>query len=141
MPFGLTNAPATFQSVMNKLFQPFLRDFVVVYLDDILIYSKSEDEHKRHVRVVLELLRQEKFYACKDKSSFAKTETKFLGHIVGADGIKVDPAKIGAVRDWPEPVDVHQVRSFFGLANYFRRFIQGFSTMAAPLTNLTRASV
>jgi hypothetical protein len=139
MPFGLTNAPATFQSVMNDVFRPHLRDFVVVYLDDILIYSKTEEEHQKHVQIVLDLLRKEKFYACLDKSTFAQQECKFLGRIISKDGVKVDPRKIEAVRDWPIPKDQHQVRSFLGLANYFRRFIQGFSTLAAPLSALTRA--
>jgi hypothetical protein len=139
MPFGLTNAPATFQSFMNDVFWAHLWDFVVVYLDDILIYSKTEEEHRKHVQIVLDLLRKEKFYACPDKSTFAQQECKFLGHIIGKDGVKVDPKKIEAVRDWPIPKNQHQVRSFLGLANYFRRFIQGFSTLAAPLSALTRA--
>jgi len=126
---------------MNYVFRLHLRDFVVVYLDDILIYSKTEEEHRRHVRIVLDILRKEKFFACVDKSTFAQQECKFLGHIIGKDGVKVDPRKIEAVENWPIPKDQHQVRSFLGLANYFRRFIQGFSTLAAPLSALTKASV
>lgn len=136
---GLTNAPATFQTVMNDVFKPYLRDFVVVYLDDILVYSKTEADHKRHLRLVLEKLREQRFYACLQKCEFAQPEIKFLGHIVGAEGVKVNPAKIAAVNDWPRPTNVHQVRSFLGLANYFRKFIQGYAKLAVPLTNLTKA--
>jgi hypothetical protein len=135
----LTNAPATFQTVMNGIFQPYLRDFVVVYLDDILVYSKTEADHQQHLRLVLEKLRERKFYACLQKCEFAKPEIKFLGHIVGAEGIKVNPAKIAAVNGRPQPTNVHQVRSFLGLANYFRRFIQGYAKLAAPLTDLIKA--
>jgi hypothetical protein len=137
---GLTNAPATFQSVMNSIFHPFLRRFVVVYLDDILFYSKSAEEHKVHVRQVLKLLRSNRFYVCKAKSSFASEETKFLGHIVSAKGIRPDPNKVAAVQEWPVPKNVHDIRSFLGLVNYFRKFIEHFNaSLAQPLTNLTRA--
>ena len=139
LTFGLTNAPATFQAVMNDIFRPYLDDFVVVYLDDILIYSKSAEEHERHLRLVLDVLRREKFYAALPKCDFAKQEIKFLGHIVGKDGIKVNPEKVAAVERWEPPRDVHQVRSFLGLANFFRRFIQGYSTLVAPLTDLTKS--
>jgi hypothetical protein len=137
---GLNNAPATFQTVMNNIFRPYLRDFVVVYLDYILVYSKTEQDHERHLRLVLQKLREERFFACRQKCEFAKPEIKFLDHIVGADGIKVNPAKIAAVNDWPEPVNVHQVRFFLGLANYFRKCIQGYAKLAAPLTDLTKAN-
>jgi hypothetical protein len=136
---GLTHAPATFQSVMNSIFHPFLRRFVVVYLDDIVIYSKSAEEHKVHVRQVLELLRSNPFHVCKAKSFFASEETKFLGHIVSAKGIRPDPKKVAAVQEWPVPKNVHNIRSFLGLVNYFRKFIEHFASLAQPLTNLTRA--
>src|SRR6476620_5016069 len=126
---------------MNSIFHPFLRRFVVVYLDDILIYSKSAEEHKVHVRQVLELLRSNRFYVCKSKSSFASEETKFLGHIVSAKGIRPDPKKVAAVQDWPVLQNVHDVRSFLGLVNYFRKFIEHFASLAEPLTNLTRSKV
>ena len=139
LTFGLTNAPATFQAVMNDMLKDFVNDkFVVVYLDDILIHSKSEEEHERHLRLVLQRLREHKFYANLKKCEFKKQEIAFLGHIVGVNGIKVDPKKVQAVADWDVPKDVHGVRSFLGLANYFRRFLQGFSKMVAPLTNLTK---
>jgi hypothetical protein len=138
---GLTNAPATFQSVINSVFHPFLRRFVVVHLDDILIYSKSAKEHKLHVKQILELLRSNRFYDCKAKSSFASEETKILGHIVSAKGIRPDPKKIAAVQEWPVLKNVHDVRSFLGLVNYFRKFIDHFASLAEPLTNLTRSKV
>ena len=127
LTFGLTNAPATFQSVMNDMLREFVNDFVVVYLDDILIYSKSAEEHERHLRKVLQKLREHKFYANLKKCEFMKQEIAFLGHIVGVNGIKVDPRKVQAVSEWEVPKDVHGVRSFLGLANYFRRFLhKGF---------------
>ena len=135
---GLTNAPATFQTVMNSIFAPYLRRFVVVYLDDILIFSKSEEEHEAHVRMVLDVLRREKFFVTKAKSRFAQTEIQYLGHIVSAQGIRPDPKKVSSVQSWPVPKNVHDVRSFLGMCNYFRKFIDHYSTKALPLTNLTR---
>src|SRR6476469_3057543 len=137
---GLTNAPATFQTAMNSIFHPFLRKFVVVYIDDILIFSRNEEEHKAHVRLVLDILKREKFYVCKSKSTFAKEEVKFLGHIVDAEGIRPDPKKVSAVQDWPVPRNVHEIKSFIGLACYFKKFISHYSEVAVPLTNLTRKS-
>ena len=138
---GLTNAPATFQTVMNSIFAPYLRQFVVVYLDDILIYSKTEAEHQAHLQLVLEILRREKFYAAKAKSRFCQTEIRYLGHIVSAKGIQPDPQKVEAVQNWKVPTNVHEVRSFLGLVNYFRKFIDHYSSIAIPLTNLTKKSV
>jgi hypothetical protein len=138
---GLTNAFATFQFVMNSVFHPFLRRFVVVYLDNILIYSKFAEEHKLHVRQVLELLRSNRFYVCRAKSSFASEETKFLTHIVSAKGIRPDSKKVAAVQDWPVLKNVHDVRSFLGLVNYVRKFIDHFASLVEPLTNPTRSKV
>lgn len=135
---GLVNAPATFQSLMNRIFEPFLNKFVVIYLDDILIYSKTPEEHLDHLRQVLETLRKEKLYAKLAKCDFNKVEVPFLGHIVGRHGIKVNPKKIQVVQEWPEPQDVTQMRQFLGLTNYFRKFIQGYSSIAAPLNDLTK---
>jgi hypothetical protein len=137
---GLTNAPATFQTVMNSIPHPYIRKFVVVYIDDILIFSKSEAEHQAHVRLVLEVLKREKFFVCKAKSSFAQSEIKYLGHIVDKQGIRPDPKKVEAVQTWPVPKNVHDVRSFLGLVNYFRKFIEYYSEIAVPLTNLTKKS-
>src|SRR3569833_1500206 len=138
---GLTNAPATFQTVMNSIFLPDLKKFVVVYLDDILIFSKSEEEHQAHVRLVLDVLRREQLYVTKAKSRFAQTEIQYLGHIVNAQGIRPDPKKVSTVQSWPVPKNVHDVRSFLGLCNYFRKFIDHYSSIAVPLTNLTKKSV
>ena len=138
---GLTNAPATFQTVMNSIFAPFIKKFVVVYLDDILIFSRTEAEHQAHVRLVLEVLQREKFFVSQSKSSFAQEEIQYLGHIVNSQGIRPDPKKVSAVQSWPVPKNVHDVRSFLGLVNYFRKFIDQYSSIAVPLTNLTKKTV
>ena len=138
LPMGLTNAPATFQALMNRLFAPYLNKFVCVYLDDILIYSRTPEEHLEHLRCVLAVLREQKLYAKLKKCDFNLNELKFLGHIVGNGGVRVDPAKVAAVQEWPVPTDGHQVRQFIGLATYFRKFIQGFSVMARCLHDLTK---
>jgi hypothetical protein len=106
---GLTNAPATFQTAMNSIFHPYLRIFIVVYLDDILIYSWTKVEHKAHVRLILDVLKREKFYVCKVKSTFAAKESRFLGHIVNSEGVCPDPKKVEVVQNWPVPKNVHEV--------------------------------
>jgi len=138
LPQGLTNSPAVFQTTMNKLFQPVIGKYVLVYLDDILVFSKTLEEHEQHIRSVLDTLRQNKYYCKPSKCHFFKTEVKYLGHIVSQHGISVDPQKIAIVKDWPTPQNVHELRAFLGLANYFRRFIQGYSAIALPLTNLLK---
>ena len=141
MPFGLTNAPAMFMDLMNRVFRRYLDKFVVVFIDDILIYSSSEEEHKRHLRMVLQTLREHQLYAKLSKCEFWLREVVFLGHIISSEGILVDPKKIEAVIKWERPSTVTEIRSFLGLAGYYRRFIERFSTIATLLTRLTRKNV
>ena len=137
MPFGLTNAPAVFMDIMNRVFRQFLDLFVIVFIDDILIYSKTKLEHERHLRLALELLRENRLYAKFSKCEFWLKEIQFLGHVVNSEGILVDPAKIEAVKNWNSPRTPSEIRSFLGLAGYYRRFIRNFSKTAVPLTALT----
>ncbi|KAJ0874305.1 putative nucleotidyltransferase, Ribonuclease H [Helianthus annuus] len=141
MPFGSTNAPAVFMDLMNCVCKPYLDDFVIVFMDDILIYSKSKEDHERHQRLILELLRKEQLYAKFSKCDFWIREVHFLGHIVNELGIHVDPAKIDAIRNWTAPKNPSEVRQFLGLAGYYRLFIQDFSKIAQPLTSLTQKNV
>ncbi|KAG8472826.1 hypothetical protein CXB51_034699 [Gossypium anomalum] len=141
MPFGLTNAPAVFMDLMNIIFRPYLDKFVVVFIDDILIYSKDETEHAEHLRIVLQTLRNKQLYVKFSKSEFWLREVGFLGHIVSGDGIRVDPSKISAIVDWKPPKNVTEVRSFLRLAGYYRRFVNRFSIIAAPMTRLLRKNV
>jgi hypothetical protein len=136
--FGLTNAPAAFQSVVNRLFSKQMYKFVMVYLDDILIFSKNEAEHAAHLRAVLEILGNAQLTVAIQKCKFYQKELLFLGHIVSGDGVKVDPAKIQAVKQFPRPTDVHHLRSFLGMATCFWKFINHFSRVARPLTDLLR---
>ncbi|KAH9722972.1 Endonuclease [Citrus sinensis] len=141
MPFGLINAPAVFMDLMNRIFQPYLDQFVIVFIDDILIYSKSKEEHETHLRIVLETLRVKKLYGKFKKCEFWLDRVMFLGHIVTNDGISADPAKVEVIVNWERPSSVTEVRSFLGLAGYYRRFVKEFSSIAAPLTNLTKKNV
>ncbi|XP_052726140.1 uncharacterized protein LOC128194637 [Vigna angularis] len=138
MSFGVTNAPAIFMDYMNRIFRPYLDKFVVVFIDDILIYSKSCEEHKEHLRMVLSVLREKELYAKLSKCEFWMKEVQFLGHVVSVGGILMDPAKVQAVLKWESPRSVTEVRSFMGLAGYYRCIIEGFSKIVVPLTQLTR---
>ena len=141
MPFGLTNAPTAFIDLINKVFQPYLDQFVVVFIDDILMYSKDAQEHEQHLRIVLQILREKQLFAKLSKCDFWLKEDPFLGHIVSAKGIRVDLAKIEAVVSWKLPRNVTKVRSFLGLAGYYRRFVKGFFVIASSLTKLLRKGV
>ncbi|KAL0562094.1 hypothetical protein IC582_002544 [Cucumis melo] len=141
MSFGLTNAPAVFMDLMNRVFREFLDTFVIVFIDDILIYSKTEAEHEEHLRMVLQTLRDNKLYAKFSKCEFWLKQVSFLGHVVSKAGVSVDPAKIEAVTGWTRPSTVSEVRSFLGIAGYYRRFVENFSRIATPLTQLTRKGV
>ena len=141
MPFGLTNAPAEFMDLRHKVFQPYLDQFVVVFVDDMLIYSQSEEEHEDHWRIVLQALRDHQLYAKFSKLEFWLTKVRFLRHVVSALGVSVDPEKVEAVMSWERPKSVFEIRSFLGLAGYYKRFIEDFSRRAAPMTRLTRKGV
>ncbi|GJT46359.1 putative reverse transcriptase domain-containing protein [Tanacetum coccineum] len=138
MPFGLTNAPAIFMDLMNRVCKPYLDKFVIVFIDDILIYSKSEEEHEAHLKTILDLLKKEKLYAKFSKCEFWLQEVQFLGHVVNRDGIHVDPSKVESVKNWMTPESPTESHSFLGLAGYYRRFIENFSKIAKPLTLLTQ---
>ena len=141
MSFGLTNAPAAFMSLMNGIFKPYLDLFVIVFIDDILVYSKSKKKHEEHLRMVLEMLRGKKLYAKFSKCEFWLDAVSFLGYVVSKDGVMVDPSKIETVKNWVRPTNVSEIRSFVGLASYYRRFVKGFSSIASQLTNLTKQNV
>ncbi|KAK8936663.1 hypothetical protein KSP39_PZI012026 [Platanthera zijinensis] len=138
MPFGLSNAPSTFSRMMTHVFQPFMGKFVVVYFDDILIYSTSTAEHISHMRVILSTLRKETLFLNLKKCTFYASEVEFLGYIVGSEGIRVDPGKVQVIKDWPVPTTLREVRSFHGLATFYRRFIRDFSSIMAPITDCTK---
>ncbi|XP_020683270.2 uncharacterized protein LOC110100190, partial [Dendrobium catenatum] len=135
MPFGLSNAPSTFMRVMTQVLRPFLGKFVVVYFDDILIYSTSEDQHLNHITQVCEVLRKEQLFANPAKCKFLTDSVTFLGFIISNQGISADPEKVRAINEWPEPKNIRDVRSFHGLATFYRRFIRNFSTIVAPITD------
>ena len=127
MPFGLTNSPATFQAYINKALSGLVNVICVVYLDDILIYSENLEDHRRHVREVFERLRRFSLYANLKKYSFFQTEVEFLGFIVGRQGTRMDPKRVEAVTQWPQPKSVHNIQVFLSFVNFYRRFIEGYS--------------
>ncbi|KAL4336240.1 hypothetical protein GQ457_07G006250 [Hibiscus cannabinus] len=141
MPFDLTNAPTAFMDLMNRVFHEYLDQFVVVFIDDILVYSWTEEDHDRHLRLVLQTLLENQLYAKLSKCEFWIREVVFLGHVVSSEGIWVDPKKVEAIVNWKQPTSVTEIRSYLGLAGYYRRFVSGFSNVAAPLTKLLQKGV
>ncbi|KAG1393183.1 hypothetical protein G6F60_011646 [Rhizopus arrhizus] len=140
LPFGLTNSPPTFQKMMNAVLHDFIDKFVLVYLDDILIFSKTQEDHYKHLRLVMQRLRENKLYANPKKCVFNRSEVEFLGYRVSANGTLPSESKVKAVQEWPQPTNVQEVRQFVGLCSHYRRFIPGFSSVAAPLTDLTKGT-
>ncbi|GKF14556.1 putative reverse transcriptase domain-containing protein [Tanacetum coccineum] len=138
MPFGLTNAPVVFMDLMNHVCKPYMDKFVIVFIDDILIYSRNEKEHEEHLKTILELLKKEELYAKFSKCEFWIHTMKFLGHVIDSSGIHVDPTKIEAVKNWASLTTLSKIYQFLGLAGYYRRFIEGFSEIAKPMTELTQ---
>ncbi|GJX55927.1 putative reverse transcriptase domain-containing protein [Tanacetum coccineum] len=138
IPFGLKNAPVMFMDIMNRVCKPYLDKFVIVFIDDILIYSKNEKEHREHLKIILELLKKEQLYVKFSKCDFWIDLVQFLYHIIDNKGVHVDPAKIEAIKNWAALTTPMEVRQFLGLAGYYRRFIKGFSMISKPLTKLTQ---
>ena len=141
MSFGLINAPTTSMDLMNRVFKPFLDQFVIVFIDDILVYSKSGEDHEQHLRMVLQTLRERQLYAKSSKCEFWSNNVTFLGHVVSKDGIQVDPSKVEMIQKWPRLVSMTKIRSFLGLVGYYRHFVKDFSKIASLLTRLTRKNV
>ena len=141
MSFGLTNAPAAFMDLMNRVFEEYLDKFIIVFIDDILVYSRTMEEHELHLKIVLEKLREKRLYAKFSKCEFWLEKVTFLGHVVSKEGISMDLSKVEAVSQWKQPKNPTEVRSFLGLAGYYQRFVDGFSKIAAPMTALTRKNV
>jgi hypothetical protein len=138
VPFGLTNAPAIFMNLMNKIFMPYLDKFVIVFIDDILIYSKNKEDHAKHLRMALQVLREHQLYAKFSKCEFWLDQVEFLGHVISKEGIAVNPSKVQSVLDWQAPTNMKEIRGFLGMAGYYRRFIEGFSKIAGLRTKLLR---
>ena len=141
MSFGLTKAPTTFMDLINRVFEEYLDKFVIVFIDDILVYSSTMEEHELHLKIVLEKLREKRLYTKFSKCEFWLEKVAFLGHVVSKEGISMDSSKVEAVSQWKQPKNPTEVRSFLGLAGYYRRFVNGFSNIATPMTTLTCKNV
>jgi len=138
MPFGLTNAPSTFMRLMNEVLKEFLGKFVIVYLDDILVFSKTKEEHIRHLNLVLKKLHDEKLLINLKKCFFMTKELVYLGFVISQEGLKMDPEKVKAIADWPSPRNIFEVRRFHGLASFYRKFIRNFSGICAPILDTVK---
>ena len=141
MPFGLTNAPATFNCLMNGVYREYLENFVLVFFDDILIYSRTLEEHEEHLRVVLQLLRENNLYGKRSKCEFYKDRVEYLGHMISNNGIEVTNEKVEAVLSWPNPRTPKQIKSFLGMTGFYRKFINMYSHIAEPLTRLLKKEI
>ncbi len=138
MPFGVTNAPSTFQRLMNQILQPVIKKIALVYLDDVIIYSTSIEQHIKHIDIVLDLLKKAGLKIKLSKCTFLQTSVKYLGHVISEKGITPDPMKIKAIENYPTPETVSQLKSFLGLAGYYRKFFKNFADRAHTLTILTK---
>lgn len=138
MPFGLSNAPASFQALMHNIFHPYLRRFVIIFFDDILIYSPTLEAHIANLQLVFQTIRENKLFLRKEKCCFATHKVEYLGHFVTKEGVSTDPSKVQAVASWPQPSNLKQLRGFLGLAGYYRRFVHGFGKIARPLTDMLK---
>jgi hypothetical protein len=141
VPFGLTNSPATFMCLMNNVINKFLDRFVLVFIEDILVYSKNREYHEDHIILVLEVLRELQLYAKIRKCDFFHKQVHYLGHVISEEGVAIDPEKIRSIMEWPTPKDVSDIRSFMGLVGYYIRFIKGFSKIGCPITALQKKGV
>lgn len=141
LPFSFTNAPPTFMCLMNSVPHKYLDQFVLVFINDIQVYFKKEEKHQEHLRLVFQTIREHKLYAKGSKCEFYKPKIKYLGHIISKEGLAMDPKKVKAIMNWPLPKDVSAIRSFMGIARYYRRFSEGFSKLAYPITSLQKKGV
>lgn len=138
LPFGLSNAPSTFQATMNTIFKPFLRRFITIFFDDILIYNKDWSSHKEHLTIVLDCLRKNGMFAKLSNCKFATSSMKYLGHVITSEGVLPDNAKIEAITSWPTQLNIKQLRGFLGMSGYYWKFVKGYAYIASPLTDLLK---